>query len=727
MKTKKDKSKYKILKKRFKLEVYRAVIRRRMNQICKFTNQFTITIASILLLLVLMITHVKDYILQITNIADYFIACAAILGTIFALIITLAIIPIQYATGLMTTEIASVYFKDRRTRLVLVFTGCNVILLLALSLLPTPPVNRFVLLCLLFLLTGISLDLIRFYYQNVLRQLDPSSAVKIYAKDVHSYIKKLHKFFLHKASKTYSSLPNEDRENMTEEQIQAEYYNINPHLNKIMRSIEQLAEACRKGISRGDVYLSKNIIGEMVLIVDSYLINRQANLLFSLDLSTGLPLPKSDSDSFLNRTYDTLLGLSKHAILNNNEEVAVKVIEAFSLIATSTSKISLPKEPHKLPLSFMPISYMMLCVDFSREKGFTETGFQVFKYLKGAFVNWPNGKEIWHPLSPALKGWQTESIWYLTKGDIALVNSITEDIFTIVFSMQIRKHFEFEFMLREVMRALESLVPISIQLASQVNINNFLSKPYDVLSSSSFTQMIINSANAAKIDETRKWVNPYSDFIKLNSYIRQHFSEIAKSDGFDKSFLFWQVMLSIENIMNAYYQLLDGGLTDNPEFKQDLAENAKDYISVFGWAAHKSKFKNSQYYNHAADLISCIGLQFGSRDYIDTLIKSAKQLGQLMNYYIKNKEHIDTFFIADIKVYVLKLQIYLEELDKKRVAILNSICELPDSISDELKGEISKNFELRKKQFEKELERFDIRNEVYNKSTGLLATLLRRN
>ena len=715
--------KRRVIKGRLRLESYNILIKRRLEIFLNFLSNWAITLASFLIMILLSTPYLLSHTSEITSLNNYFIACATIIGTVFALVVTLAIIPIQYASGLTTAKIASGYFKDKTTRFVIVFIGSNVILLLAASLLPVPPVNPFVMVWLLFLMTGFSLDLIRLYFRKIVQLLEPYEAIKVFVKDSQDYITKISNYF-DSIAKGMLSLAPADQKSPSLVQTQALIYNDNgAHQNNINDTIDQLSEACRKALSRGDVILSNKIIYEIGQLIKLYLKRRRNNLYFSQDLTTGKPVTVSDGDTLLISTYETLLALNNHAILCNHEDVSIQVCRTFGEIADSTTKISPLKLQSELPLAHSPLYFMLLCIEFGREKGLTEIGFQSFGILKDLFINWPAKKEIWHSLSQVLVSWEKTSIRFLLEGNTVLANGITEYIFTIIYSIRRKKHSEFAFIFREVIQTLELIVKLSITKAVAVNTNDHISKPYEVSSGASFYRMIIDSANSLKVDEDREYISPYGEFTDLNEVVRLHFSDIAQAEGFDECFIFTQVIFSIESIQSVYIQLMDQKITDDPSHMQELVDSAKYYLHVFGWAAHKSKFRKAQYFDMAADLITWIGLQFGSRDHRTILFAATRELRGLIKSHIKNREHVDSFFIADIQVYILKLRFFQEHFDKTRFDDQKLIVDLLEHVSPELKLEIAKNIKLRNSQFWDKFERHSQTHVTANKSTYLLAQL----
>ena len=559
--------------------------------------------------------------------------------------------------------------------------------------------------------------------------LEPNEAIKRFSKKVQKYIEFIQSVITRfsKIDLKYSN--NDSKKDLALGDLESIYYQqYSKHLDLMSIYIDNISEVTRRAISRNDIFTAKSGITEIMNITRKYLEARKNNIFIVPELFVTLIYAISDADKVLFNIYDNMNNINKRAVECNEEIISKYVVMMYGQITISTFAVSSKSRPNDFPLSSIPIGYIANVVDDAQKQGFIDVGLQACTTFLEIHTKAPENINSANCYYPIIDGWYKICQFYMIAGHVSLANRASDDILRIMSLLSYKGYHEFDHIFSEFLNKLELLAPLSIlneTKARNIFETSLLSVPYDMRKGMSLGSIVEKHVNLVKLDEEQKHLNPYRNFIDLNEKIRKHFSNLAKMELFDGSHLFWYVTYTIRSIAKAYVFLFEKPITNIVNYSDELSDNFRKYISVFSWAAHNGKYEKTNYYLEVCDLLSWVGLSFLKLRYMDIVLTSAKQISYIIKSYCKNKIHPDSYFIADLFIYILKIELYAKTRNKSVQKSIQFLIKKPENTSEELWKDVLEKYKLRKDQFEDELEknsRYQI--DVFN-STGLLIKLLK--
>lgn len=171
----------------------------------------------------------------------------ATFGTVFALVLTLSIIPIQRAGEAWSPSIIRLYRRDRATHLSFVILGIFCIASFIFAVRGVGGVQVSVALAGVVVALGIGLDLLRWYHDHICELLDPVHAIRLELERARQTVDRT-KASVERISRIhYKGIDPKIRENISIEDIETMFY---PHIpgypNSINYWINDLGEIAMK-------------------------------------------------------------------------------------------------------------------------------------------------------------------------------------------------------------------------------------------------------------------------------------------------------------------------------------------------------------------------------------------------------------------------------------------------------------------------------------------------
>ena len=185
-------------------------------------------------------------------------ALGATYGTVIALVLTLSVIPVERAGEAWSASIVRLYRHDPGTYLTFVWLGvcCVASFVLAVEDLGNFAVSS--VLAASFLVSGISLDVLRGYHSHVCKLLDPEHAVDVGLKKAKGTVDRLNRVVARNARLIAWRPFAEEEPRPSSRLVKSNLYLRMPgYPGAIVDSIDDLAEMARKAIARGERPLAR--------------------------------------------------------------------------------------------------------------------------------------------------------------------------------------------------------------------------------------------------------------------------------------------------------------------------------------------------------------------------------------------------------------------------------------------------------------------------------------
>lgn len=717
----------------FKALKWLALFLFRIRRIGIHINYYIVTILGFLLATGLYLPIAQKSIAEFKNLDTIFIAAGGMIGTILALVFSLSIIPLQRAGEILTPSITKLYRDDIVTQLIFTFLAAFCLLSFVMSIDGILfGIKSSVLLPLEIVIVAITLDLLRWHYRRIGQFLEPSWPIHRLSLEMVRYIKQTQRNVSRLARIGWETLSKEEKDNQTKEQIESALYMSAPnHINVLNTWSGELAEIAHKAVSRSETHTAEIAISTMAEAACHYLSNRKDNLMIFPSPDAFYLASDSDVRSVLTPIYEHLLDVNRNAVATKAETTSIHVVRSLGAIASHTVRLK-ARAFHKntAPLTYAPLYYLKECVETAQRNNLDDAALQGSDVLLSIAKAAPDNTQSTDVHLPAIEGWFKISLLFLITGKGTLANEALKDMMTLAHHLQKRKHFQFTHILRDILERIETLVPLAVAYEKNVGspiVGLPCSPPYDLANSVSIAYLVAGAAyEIKKGDNSKPWVNPYSEFIELNEAIYRHFRNLAEKVDFGSSFILWHIIQTIKHIARVYLYLLKTPVTDNTKHIHDLVQQISWHEAYFWVVFSKTTTISLVRAREACDALSWIGMTFYDAGYGDVAETSADNISSIVDFFFKTIKNPNPYDVADLLMHIWYIRLLSKsKKDSALVSKLDKQMEKPKTLSGDQWAEVINALETRKEQLNDELRRPD-RHRISDDAEGLLRDLTER-
>lgn len=636
-------------------------------------------------------------------------------GTILALVLSLSIIPIQRAGEVWSSSIVRIYRSDPVTYCTFIMLGIFCAASFLFSVHGIAGVSVSIVLAFSLVMLTVSLDVLRFYHGHVCRLLEPTHAVELVLKHAKRTVDDTNKLVTRVARLQYRSLSPEQKSKITVEDVEGAIYpRINDYPNSINSWGNDLAEIAIKAVARNEKLLARNAIFALAGLAIHYLSSRKNNLTLTPAPEAMLLVSTSDVGAVTNRTYEALSEISRAAIAQNDESTAIRVSEAYQVIAINTANLGARAFcNYTAPLTYSPIHYTLQCVKYSQSKGLDEISFQTASMLARISQAAPKNVPMADIHTPVIDGLFDIAVYFYLKQSYALAEEVIGHQFNILAHMLQQEDRHFEEALRDVLEKIGALAPLAIRneaLAGRLTMLYPLGKAYGLINQTSLGYLFdVAATTFPKVDAERAWINPYHDLIKVEDIIADHLRNIAEKNEFGDSFLIWEIDNLIKQIAIAIARLIDKPMRPDHGDEQGLIDKFL-WILAFYWVAFKGKKSvNKLRAEECSDSLAFIGLLFYSKGNEVVLNSCIDNVQSILNSYCETAAVPDYYTVGDILAHLSGIRMVL--VARKNAVLVQKVDQAistkPKALTDEQWLAAQHAIQLRRVQLEERLEKLD--------------------
>jgi len=630
-------------------------------------------------------------------------------ATMFALVLTLSIIPIQRAGEVWSPSIIRLYRRDPVTHIsfMVIAIFCIACFMFAVRGLAGIPVS-ITFACALATL-GISFDLLRWFHSHLCQLLDPTHAIRIEFQQAKQIINRTQSLVTRFARLQYQMLDSKSQKDISIEDIETAIYPRIPNYpNSINYWINDLGEIAVKAVSRGERLLARTAVFAIAELTNHYLSARKQNLEIIPSPGTMFLASESDVDVITGRAYEVLCEVSKTAVSQSDESTALCISEAYQAIAVHTANLrARAYRPNTAPLTYGPIYYMLSCLKFAQIKGLDEVQFQTAAILSKIAMGAPKDIIQTDIHIPIIDGLNEIAMYFYGRRNFVLAEEAVGYQFSILAHMLQNKYFHFHDTLRYVLEKLEHLVPFAIAneaLAGRMTIVHPLGKAYGLVNTTSLGYLFERAAiTLPHVDADRDWINPYHALIDVADIIAHHLRNIAESNEFGQSFLIWEIDGLIKHIAIIITRIIDKPLRPDHGDEMNLV-NKLTWIMAFYWVAFtKKKSISKQRADDVGDSLTFIGLLYLTRSWYPEVLKLAiSHIRSILESYCEIGESTDYYAIGDILAHLWAIRMVLVARNNTALTAIvdEALNTKPSALKDEQWQAAQREILLRRKQKE---------------------------
>ncbi len=271
------------------------------------------------------------------DVGDFHLACAGIIGTALALVLSLSIVPAQKAADVFSSAILQLYARDRVLWTVFASLACLTLLSVLLGTDWAFGVGPRWTIALQLILLGIALDRLRAFYLRALELLSPQTALvlvrdqcqrllKIMARDARRLAR-----IVEIGSGKHSGLDNSSAQWLA--------FQRSPASQHLIGWIHQLEEFAHKAVARRDTQAVNSALMTMTAIGMNYAEVRRDSIVLVRDFSSILPTGVSDVHEILNPIHKSITNVCQDAAREPNEAVVTSCIRELGRMAAQAMTI----------------------------------------------------------------------------------------------------------------------------------------------------------------------------------------------------------------------------------------------------------------------------------------------------------------------------------------------------------------------------------------------------
>jgi len=599
--------------------------RQSLKVIIDFTKKYTFLLLSLIFIILFFYSDITIESYSFTNIL---IALASIAGTILALVFTLSLIPIQNTASMWSFSVLRIYKKDRVSYRTFLLFGLAILFFISLSIFEDC-INDNSLILILFLLMGILLDSLKFYYKHVVSLMDPQSIlekIKIQAFKTIDSIDNTAKI----VAKNQYFLQEEKTDIL---KLEAQGYSTNPLYPQSIRYwFNDLAEIYQKSLNRNDLIVAKVTLYTMVEILKYFLLKRKNNITYHSIFTGLLPVKEADvSKEIINPICEILKDLFVISSKSSTENMALEVIETYKSIAIALSEVD-------IKLTKIPISYAKECNKYAQSIDSIEIPFQstqiIFEIHHKMQV-----ENIYEEVDSHIIDFLEDVIMYLyTKNKAELVE------YSLKYLMQLNR-FDDDFKIRfeKILEVGERLVPFTLIIEiTKGKLSGYI--PHnEIYSLTGFTSI----GNIYEYAVKQKDISLLIDILDV---LWRHLRNIAEKYDMQNSFMMHEINSTIEHISDINLYLIK----DKKVVETQLIDKFKWLLSFYWVAYDKKETFNEFYLRKNVETLNKITIDYIKNDCIDVSLDALSNISAIYKFISKKSQN--EYLIRDISSEVEKIK-----------------------------------------------------------------------
>lgn len=455
--------------------------------------------------------------------------------------------------------------------------------------------------------------MIRLFYRRICELLEPTVAIQKLSKLTTDYVKNTQRRISRYAKLSFHILPDSEKEGKKPTTLEAAFYLSNPrHVEFVTQNVGELAQIANKALSKNEIHTASIAIFSLANVCNQYLESRKNNLILYPSREALFLVNQSDIDAALNKIYQNLCDIAQNAIRVSDQTSCIYVLRAFGKVAIHISNLKFADKVHRSKdLLFAPVSYLGNLMEKAQANRLDEVVLQGCFILEDLSIKSP--KEI-HFANVDLSN--SDLFFrliqnYLISGHVELINKVMESMLSHWYILLERHPQGLIHVLMSDLKAIENLVPLALAREKLSNLNfAFLpfSMPYQITNDKSLAAFVQRATSLNKVDENKKWMNPYSDFSQYNDHIARHYRQVAERSDLGCSAFLWYIISSLKTILIVYLQILENPLTNVHNHLEGLVKDMTLYMSFFWVAFSKSTKIKHSYSIEACDALAYIAL-----------------------------------------------------------------------------------------------------------------------
>lgn len=573
-----------------------------------------------------------DIVLKCNDFSNILIALASIVATILALVFTLSLIPIQNAASMWSFSILRIYKKDKVSYITFLFFGLSIIMFILLTVFEKSFDDDWML-YLLFILMGIVLDSLRFYYLHVVSLMDPQSILEKIKLQAFKTIDNIDDSAKIVAKNQY--FLQDKKTEMTI--LEASAYKMNQNYPQSIKYwFNDLAEIYQKSVARNDLIVAKATLSYILKILDYFIEKRKTNISFHL-VNTGLmPVKEADiTEDIITPLCEVLKDLFDISCKNSTENMALEVIDAYKTMTINLSKI----DKH---LILSPIHYAKDCIKNAQIKESIEIPFQAAQIMYEVHRN-IEAETAFIDLDENIIELLEDVARYLYSKNRSEAAEIV-----VKYLMHLNKFdIHFKERLEKILEVVDRLIPYG--LITEISKNKLFYNPLGEVYS------LTSISSIGKIYQYEAEQNDTKSLVDMLNVVWRHLRKIAENYDVQNSFVIHEINSTIEHIADINLYLLGEKRVDEKKIN-----NKFKWLLSFYWVAYDKKtIYKEQYLRKCIETLTKIAISYHEDGFNDVALNIQSHMKAILESISKISNNV--YLLEDIQKSYDELQTIMEK------------------------------------------------------------------
>lgn len=572
-----------------------------------------------------------DIVLENNDFSNILIALASIVATILALVFTLSLIPIQNAASMWSFSILRIYKKDKVSYRTFLFFGLSIIMFILLTVFEKNFDDDW-LLYLLFILMGIVLDSLRFYYFHVVSLMDPQSILEKIKLQAFKTIDNIDDTAKIVAKNQYFL-----QDKKTEITIlEANAYKMNQNYPQSIKYwFNDLAEIYQKSVVRNDLIVAKATLSYILKILDYFIEKRKTNISFHLVNAGLMPVKEADvTEDIITPLCEILKDLFDISCKNSIENMALEVIDAYKTMTINLSKID-------KYLILSPIHYAKDCIKNAQIKESIEIPFQSAQIMYEVHRNIEDETAFIELDENIIELLEDVARYLYSKNRSEAAENVLRNLMKLNhFDRNFKRRFE------RILGSVERLIPFGliIELSGTRLFYNPLAEVYSLTS----------VASIGSIYQYEAEQNDTNSLVDMLDVVWRHLRKIAENYDIQNSFMIHEIDSTIEHIADINLYLLREKRVDAKKINDKLK-----WLLSFYWVVYDKKtVLKEQHLLKCIETLKKIAISYNENGFNDVALDIQSHMKAILGSISKISNNV--YLLEDIQKSYDELQEIME-------------------------------------------------------------------
>ena len=624
---------------------------------------------------------------------DISLVIAGLLGTILALVYSLAIVGVQIASINYSRTVLHMFFRDHKAQISVLITFSLIIISLFLSNISQLPLWGFVKGAHIFyfqiILVGLAVDAVHYFFKRIIAIHDPILTLNSLLCDLRKSIKKSDQYIRKFGRKLRKNSKEKDESRIDGyDSDSASAYMLAPDFdNNVNYYIKSILEIGHKALPRNDYSTITASVNTVVEIVNEFIKVRKDTIFVVPDPNFLMMSSRTSVDGVITGVCEELMILNREAIRQEKENICIKIVLAFWQIIHLCLQTKIKSSKYDTnALVSMPLSYIKNCVLESQRSKMMEVPWEFIRHIPN-IINSADDNIQSTKLYLSISDTTDKVILEAYKNQHEVVaKQAMVNLLQLLSKLLEKKYWQLEETTEDFIKKisfyfdfhkiLEAANPMGMLMGNAFPLFDTMSD-YSLQNLCRKSQCLIEEYDAEK-----SWVNPYYNFNKFNKILSDCYRDICYNHSPGKSFTMHGIVHGLRHITKVFYCILDDA--EKSEGKKRYIDEILSQLKYYIWSLTFIKEVNGKYARDCGNLLGISAMQYAEKGYTDISIEICKTLIAVSTAAYKLADY-KVNAVSGIFYSIWCIEKYLNE--KESISVANTIKSLyttkPKEISDE--------------------------------------------